>query len=227
MAEVDGAPTFGAELKVSTPFSSLSQRLIPLQDGFKPASAWVSHGIAWLDEVQQFYRDRSAIEREYSAKLAALAKRYFDKKNKRSAQLSVGESPTMTPGSLERSASASPERDVRSLTPAAAPPSPPGPHSSPRSSHAPPSTIASLPASSSTLPTLLSRPPPASTSSASGTSNTPTSSPSSATLRTPNCARSKQSTTPHVKTSRPSAKSPSPTPTRQRPRAPIASRRST
>ncbi|KAM4057494.1 fes/CIP4, and EFC/F-BAR-like domain-containing protein [Hirsutella rhossiliensis] len=85
MAAVDGAPTFGAELK----------------DGFRPASAWVSHGIAWLDEIQQFYRDRSAIEREYSAKLGGLAKRYFDKKNKRSAQLSVGESPTMTPGSLE------------------------------------------------------------------------------------------------------------------------------
>ncbi|EQL03468.1 Fps/Fes/Fer/CIP4-like protein [Ophiocordyceps sinensis CO18] len=75
------------------------------EDGFKPASAWVGHGIAWLDEMQQFYRDRSAIEREYGAKLSALAKRYFDKKNKRSAQLSVGESPTMTPGSLERHAS--------------------------------------------------------------------------------------------------------------------------
>ncbi|PHH88438.1 hypothetical protein CDD83_7519 [Cordyceps sp. RAO-2017] len=85
MAQVDGAPTFGAELK----------------DGFKPANAWVSHGIAWLDEIQQFYRDRSAIEKDYSAKLNALAKKYFDKKNKKSAQLSVGDSPAMTPGSLE------------------------------------------------------------------------------------------------------------------------------
>ncbi|CAM1500545.1 Fc.00g097070.m01.CDS01 [Cosmosporella sp. VM-42] len=86
MAEVeDLAPTFGAELK----------------DGFKPASAWVGHGIAWLEDIQQFYRERALIEKEYSAKLAALAKKYFEKKNKKSAQLSVGETPAMTPGSLE------------------------------------------------------------------------------------------------------------------------------
>ncbi|KAK2755314.1 actin polymerization protein [Colletotrichum kahawae] len=85
MAEVDAAPTFGAELK----------------DGFKPANAWVTHGIAWLDEIQQFYRERSAIEKEYAAKLNALAKKYFEKKNKKSAPLSVGDTPAMTPGSLE------------------------------------------------------------------------------------------------------------------------------
>lgn len=72
------------------------------QDGFKGANAWVGHGIAWLEDIQQFYRERSAIEKEYSAKLNALAKKYFDKKNKRSSQLSVGDTPTMTPGSLER-----------------------------------------------------------------------------------------------------------------------------
>ncbi|KYK60594.1 actin polymerization protein Bzz1 [Drechmeria coniospora] len=85
MAAVDGMPTFGAELK----------------DGFKPASAWVSHGIAWLEDIQQFYRERSAIEKEYSARLSALAKKYFEKKNKRSSSLSVGDTPSMTPGSLE------------------------------------------------------------------------------------------------------------------------------
>ncbi|PKS07664.1 hypothetical protein jhhlp_006270 [Lomentospora prolificans] len=85
MAEVEALPTFGAELK----------------DGFKPACSWVGHEIAWLDEIQQFYRERSAIEKEYSAKLNALAKRYFEKKNKKSAILSVGETPSMTPGSLE------------------------------------------------------------------------------------------------------------------------------
>lgn len=42
------------------------------------------------------------IEKEYSAKLYALAKKYFDKKAKRSANLSVGDSPSLTPGSLER-----------------------------------------------------------------------------------------------------------------------------
>ncbi|TFB07661.1 Protein BZZ1, partial [Trichoderma ghanense] len=85
MAEVDAVPTFGAELK----------------DGFKAANAWVGHGIAWLDELQQFYRDRAAIEKEYSAKLDALAKKYFEKKNKKVSQLSVGDTPTLTPGSLE------------------------------------------------------------------------------------------------------------------------------
>ncbi|CRK20861.1 hypothetical protein BN1708_012965 [Verticillium longisporum] len=85
MAEVDALPTFGAELK----------------DGFKPANAWVSHGITWLEDIQQFYRERSAIEKEYSGKLNALAKKYFEKKNKKTAALSVGDTPTMTPGSLE------------------------------------------------------------------------------------------------------------------------------
>ncbi|KAI6092045.1 FCH-domain-containing protein [Hypoxylon rubiginosum] len=85
MAEVDVAPTFGAELK----------------DGFKPANAWVANGIAWLDDIQNFYRERSAIEKEHSAKLNALAKKYFEKKNKKSASLSVGDTPAMTPGSLE------------------------------------------------------------------------------------------------------------------------------
>ncbi|KAH7325785.1 hypothetical protein B0I35DRAFT_474520 [Stachybotrys elegans] len=85
MAEVDSVPTFGAELK----------------DGFKAANVWVGHGIAWLDDIQQFYRERSAIEKEYSAKLNALAKKYFEKKNRKIAQLSVGDTPAMTPGSLE------------------------------------------------------------------------------------------------------------------------------
>ncbi|KAL7933227.1 hypothetical protein V8C35DRAFT_305241 [Trichoderma chlorosporum] len=84
MAEVD-VPTFGAELK----------------DGFKAANAWVGNGISWLDEIQQFYRDRAAIEKEYSAKLDALAKKYFEKKNRKISQLSVGDTPTLTPGSLE------------------------------------------------------------------------------------------------------------------------------
>ncbi|KAM0719555.1 hypothetical protein Q7P37_003685 [Cladosporium fusiforme] len=85
MAELDIAPNFGAELK----------------DGFKNANAWVTGGIQWLDEIQQFYRERSAIEREYSQKLAALAKKYFEKKARKSSSLSVGDSPTVTPGSLE------------------------------------------------------------------------------------------------------------------------------
>ena len=86
MTEIDIAPRFGAELK----------------DGFKPVNAWVSNGIAWLEDQQQFYRERAAIEKEYSTKLSALAKRYYEKKAKRASGLSVGDTPSLTPGSLER-----------------------------------------------------------------------------------------------------------------------------
>lgn len=61
----------------------------------------MSNGIGWLDEVQQFYRERSAIEKEYASKLTALCRKYHDRKAKKSSSLSVGETPVMTPGSLE------------------------------------------------------------------------------------------------------------------------------
>ena len=86
MAAVDDAPRFGAELK----------------DGFRSVNAWVLNGIAWLEDQQQFYRERATIEKEYSGKLSALAKKYFEKKAKRASGLSVGDTPTLTPGSLER-----------------------------------------------------------------------------------------------------------------------------
>ncbi|KAF2462164.1 hypothetical protein BDY21DRAFT_8336 [Lineolata rhizophorae] len=79
MAELDIAPSFGAELKVTL-------------------------GIAWLDEIQQFYRERAAIEKEYAGKLKTLAQKYFEKKAKKTSALSVGENPVVTPGSLERCA---------------------------------------------------------------------------------------------------------------------------
>lgn len=84
MAQVDGV-SFGVELK----------------DGYKPVDAWISNGIAWLEEIQQFYRERSAIEREYSDKLTTLAKKYYDRKAKKASSLSVGDTPALTPGSLE------------------------------------------------------------------------------------------------------------------------------
>jgi formin-binding protein 1 len=86
MAQVEGAPNFGAELP----------------DSFRSVNSWVSNGIAWVDDVQLFYRERAAIEKEYSAKLVALARKYFEKKAKKASILSVGESPSITPGSLER-----------------------------------------------------------------------------------------------------------------------------
>ncbi|KAL8821146.1 MAG: hypothetical protein Q9191_007368 [Dirinaria sp. TL-2023a] len=76
MADVDSAPSLGAGLKVF-------------------------NGIAWLDDIQQFYRERATIEKEYSSKLYGLAKRNFEKKAKRSSNLSVGDTPSLTPGSLE------------------------------------------------------------------------------------------------------------------------------
>lgn len=106
MAQVDLAPQFGAELK----------------DGFKPVNAWVCVArsraslprrwltasvqvggtIEWLADVEQFYRERSIIEKEYSGKLNALAKKYFEKRGRKSSSLSVGDTPVTTPGSLER-----------------------------------------------------------------------------------------------------------------------------
>ena len=85
MAEVAIAPNFGAEIK----------------DGFKSVNAWTANGIAWLEDIQQFYRERSVVEKEYSQGLKALAKRYFEKKARKSSSLSVGDTPTVTPGSLE------------------------------------------------------------------------------------------------------------------------------
>ncbi|KAL4873921.1 hypothetical protein BDV12DRAFT_158749 [Aspergillus spectabilis] len=85
MAAAEAAPHFGAELK----------------DAFKPVNNWVSNGIGWLEEIQQFYRERSVIEKEYAGKLTALCKKYYDRKAKKISPLSVGDNPTMTPGSLE------------------------------------------------------------------------------------------------------------------------------
>lgn len=85
MAEDENYPKFGIELK----------------DAFKSVNCWVSNGIGWLDDIQQFYRERSTIEKEYSAKLNALARKHHEKKAKKSSGLSVGDTPVMTPGSLE------------------------------------------------------------------------------------------------------------------------------
>lgn len=73
-----------------------------MQDGFKPANVYVANNIAFFDDVQAYFRERSAAEKRYSAELSAIAKKYYDKKAKKSTSLSVGDTPTMTPGSLER-----------------------------------------------------------------------------------------------------------------------------
>lgn len=128
MTDVDITPRFGAELKVFpntlhpipvmlTQLTGWIQtcqclgklliatitaaRSLPRKVG-KLTLKKVANGVLWLDEIQQFYRERGAIEKEYSAKLFALAKKYFDRKSKKSSSLSVGDTPSLTPGSLER-----------------------------------------------------------------------------------------------------------------------------
>ncbi|KAF8538024.1 hypothetical protein BDD12DRAFT_743025 [Trichophaea hybrida] len=61
----------------------------------------VANGISWLDDIQAFYRERAAIEKEYAAKINALSRKYHEKKSRKSAFLSVGDTPQLTPGSLE------------------------------------------------------------------------------------------------------------------------------
>lgn len=41
------------------------------------------------------------IEKEYASKLTALCSKYYDRKSKKISPLSVGDNPTLTPGSLE------------------------------------------------------------------------------------------------------------------------------
>ncbi|KAK9466831.1 hypothetical protein V1512DRAFT_262450 [Lipomyces arxii] len=84
-AQIEDELSFGTELK----------------DGFKITEAWVGNGIRWLDDIQMFYRERAALEKEYSVKLLAIVSKYFDKKAKKSISLSVGDTPQVTPGSLE------------------------------------------------------------------------------------------------------------------------------
>ncbi|KAL6450747.1 BZZ1 Protein BZZ1 [Candida maltosa Xu316] len=72
-----------------------------LKDSYKQTSKWINNGVTWLQDITDFYQDRVALEREYSTKLKDLTKKYFDKKARLSASLSVGDEPAITPGSLE------------------------------------------------------------------------------------------------------------------------------
>lgn len=72
-----------------------------LKDSFKPTSKWINNGINWLTDIEEFYRERATIEKEYASKLKELTKRHFEKKAKNSSHLSVGDEPQITPGSLE------------------------------------------------------------------------------------------------------------------------------
>lgn len=72
-----------------------------LKDSYSITEKWVANGINWLSDIDEFYKERASIEREYAGKLRELTKRHFEKKAKNSSHLSVGDEPQITPGSLE------------------------------------------------------------------------------------------------------------------------------
>lgn len=72
-----------------------------LKDSYDITKKWVDTNIDFLHDIDSFYKERAALELDYSVKLRELTKKYFDKKADKSAVLSVGSSPTITPGSLQ------------------------------------------------------------------------------------------------------------------------------
>ena len=72
-----------------------------IKDGFKRTDKWVKANIGFIGEMESFYKQRALIEREYAEKLQKLTTESFQKVSKLSPTLSVGEEPTITPGSLE------------------------------------------------------------------------------------------------------------------------------
>ncbi|GAV28208.1 hypothetical protein PMKS-001678 [Pichia membranifaciens] len=72
-----------------------------IKDGFKRTDKWVKANIGFIGEMESFYKQRALIEREYAEKLQKLTSESFQKVSKLSPTLSVGEEPTITPGSLE------------------------------------------------------------------------------------------------------------------------------
>lgn len=72
-----------------------------VRDGHKPTDNWVGNGLKWLEDIQEYYRERVTMEKEYGQKLQQLAKKYQERRIKKTSSLSVGDNPAMTPGSLE------------------------------------------------------------------------------------------------------------------------------
>lgn len=72
-----------------------------LRDQYKGTAKWINNGGTWLSDIEEFYKERANIEREYSTRLLELCKKHFDRKAKNSSHLSVGDDPHITPGSLE------------------------------------------------------------------------------------------------------------------------------
>lgn len=72
-----------------------------IKDSYKETHKWVQNNLKGLRDIEQFYRERAKLEREYGEKLSGLTKEFMNRKSKSSVPLSVGDTPTITPGSLE------------------------------------------------------------------------------------------------------------------------------
>ncbi|QLQ79675.1 hypothetical protein HG537_0C03230 [Torulaspora globosa] len=72
-----------------------------IKDLYKETHKWVQNNVKWLKDIEQFYRERAKLEREYSDKLSGLTKEFLNRKSKISVSLTVGDTPSTTPGSLE------------------------------------------------------------------------------------------------------------------------------
>jgi hypothetical protein len=74
-----------------------------VRDGFKQTHNWVSNNVEFLSDIEQFYRQRSVIEKDYASSLQRLTAEFMKKKANKSTSISVGDEPLITPGSLESS----------------------------------------------------------------------------------------------------------------------------
>lgn len=72
-----------------------------IKDSFKETHKWVQNNLKWLKDIEQFYRERAKLEKDYSERLSRLSAEYFSKKSSTSVPISVGDTPTTTPGSVE------------------------------------------------------------------------------------------------------------------------------
>lgn len=72
-----------------------------IKDSYKETHKWVQNNLKGLKDIEQFYRERAKLEREYGEKLSGLTKEFLNRKSKSTVPLSVGDTPTVTPGSLE------------------------------------------------------------------------------------------------------------------------------
>lgn len=51
------------------------------------------HARLFTGQIRELYRERAAVERDYAARLSALAQKAVDKKNKKMARAIVGDEP--------------------------------------------------------------------------------------------------------------------------------------